>query len=177
MDMNAKDLLLRDLDYVRDSFWKNEEIGEKRFSFFVTLVTAVVGALVALEKSPGTDVSDVVPWALSVLLVFGLLTYARMLHRNAVSDNYKKLSGYISNKYFALCNDLEDISYKLDWKPDTGRLKWPRAGYADVVGVINGVFCGALISHFTSCVAIPVVSGIALAVLSWIPSFLRSDVE
>lgn len=46
--MKAKDLLLADLEYIRASFWKNEDIGEKRFGFFVTVVTAVVAGLVAL---------------------------------------------------------------------------------------------------------------------------------
>ena len=173
MDMNAKDLLLQDLEYVRSSFWKNEEIGEKRFSFFVTIATAVAGGLVALARVSCTAVSDVVPWAVSVLLVFGLLTYARMQHRNAVSDNYKELSDYIWDTCVRHCKDLQEISYKLDWKPKTGPSKWARAGYADVIGVINGVSCGFLIFHFEFGAAIAVTAGLALAVLSWIPSVLR----
>ena len=172
--MNEQELLLHDLDYVRNSFWKNEEIGEKRFSFFVTIVTAVAGALVALSKIDSTMVSDVVPWALWFLLTFGLLTYARMLHRNAVSDNYKALSDYIWDTSLALCQVLQDKSYKLDWKPKTGPSKWARAGYADVIGVLNGALLfGLLVFHFQLGNAIAVASGVTLAILSWIPSVLR----
>ena len=54
-----KDLFLADLDRLEESIWRNEEIGEKRFSFFVTLASAVAGGLVALplggEGAVGLD--------------------------------------------------------------------------------------------------------------------------
>ena len=37
--MDPKDLLLKDLELFEGALGRNEEIGEKRFSFFVTLVT------------------------------------------------------------------------------------------------------------------------------------------
>ena len=45
---SVKDLLLADYKYFGESFWKNEEIGETRVRFFITLVTAVLAALAAL---------------------------------------------------------------------------------------------------------------------------------
>lgn len=174
MDMNEKDLLLHDLEYARSSFWKSEEIGEKRFNFFVTLVTAVAGALIALSKVDSGTVSDVVPWALWFLLAFGLLTYARMLHRNAVSDNFKEVADYIWATSLAFCGVLQAKKYKLEWKPKRGSSKWVRAGYADVIGAFNGaLLSGLLIFQFKSDTTLAVASGVVLATLSWIPSVMR----
>src|ERR1044071_6029218 len=39
----TKDLLFADLEYFGECEWRNEESGEKRFNFFITLVTAVEG--------------------------------------------------------------------------------------------------------------------------------------
>jgi hypothetical protein len=46
----AKALLLADLEYFAECEWRNEEIGEKRFNFFMTLVTAIEGGLGALAS-------------------------------------------------------------------------------------------------------------------------------
>jgi hypothetical protein len=40
-----RDLFLADLERLEESIWRNEEIGEKRFNFFVTFATAVGGVL------------------------------------------------------------------------------------------------------------------------------------
>ena len=45
----AKELLLADFKYFADSFWKSEEVGEKRVTVFITLVTAVLAALTVLS--------------------------------------------------------------------------------------------------------------------------------
>jgi hypothetical protein len=44
----SKELLLADHKYICDSFWKNEEPGEKRVQFFITLVTAVLAAVATI---------------------------------------------------------------------------------------------------------------------------------
>ncbi len=46
-----RDLFLADLERLEESIWRNEEIGEKRFNFFVTFATAVGGGLVVLWTS------------------------------------------------------------------------------------------------------------------------------
>ena len=49
------ELLLHDLDHFGESLWRNEETGEKRFDFFLTLVTAVAGGLVTLATAEQTQ--------------------------------------------------------------------------------------------------------------------------
>jgi hypothetical protein len=95
----TKEMLFADLRYFGESEWRNEEIGEKRFNFFLTLVTGIeggLGALWAAEK--GLDpqhMATIVAWANLGLLVFGVMTYLRMRHRDAVTDEYRSTQRYI----------------------------------------------------------------------------------
>jgi hypothetical protein len=50
----SMEFLLADHKYFADSIWKNEEVGEKRLNVFITLVTAVIAALVALHAKDNT---------------------------------------------------------------------------------------------------------------------------
>ena len=43
---NSDSLLLAEYHRLIDSFWKSEELGERRVTFFITLTTAVITALV-----------------------------------------------------------------------------------------------------------------------------------
>jgi hypothetical protein len=45
----STEFLLAELEHFGQSLWRNEEVGEKRFNFFLTLVTAVISGLVALH--------------------------------------------------------------------------------------------------------------------------------
>lgn len=47
-DGHSVEFLLTEHKLIQESFWRNEESGEKRVNFFITLVTAVIAALVAL---------------------------------------------------------------------------------------------------------------------------------
>lgn len=92
---SAKDFLLADLKYFQDSFWKNEEIGEKRVTFFITLVAAVLAFLGALAKTDQPPSPEINIFALVVLLTIGIVTLFRILKRNKVSDEYKESMDYI----------------------------------------------------------------------------------
>ena len=55
-EKHTRDFLLNEHRYFAESFWKNEETGEKRVTFFITLITAVISALVVLLTVHGADV-------------------------------------------------------------------------------------------------------------------------
>lgn len=90
----AKELLLEDFRYFSESFWRNEQVGETRVNYFVTLVTAVVAALVALMNSQhgpaGQPLKFIVVSALTALFCIGLVTLERILKRNKATDQYKR---------------------------------------------------------------------------------------
>jgi len=51
---DTRAFLLAEHEHFGDSFWRNEETGEKRVNFLITLVTAVLAALVALASNHGS---------------------------------------------------------------------------------------------------------------------------
>ncbi len=96
----ALELLLADYQYLGDSFWKNEETGETRVKFLITLVTAVMTALVTLVAKY-IDVMTaggkgcwfiliVIIFSLVFLFAIGFVTLRRIMKRNQVTDGYKK---------------------------------------------------------------------------------------
>ena len=91
----VKDLLLADHRQFSEMFLKNEQMGETRVNWFIGIVTAVSGALVALitkEKAPiaPPTMRWIVIAALVALLIFGFLTLLRMIKRNASTDGQKR---------------------------------------------------------------------------------------
>jgi len=44
--MDKQDFLLAEYQQYSEAFWRNEEAGERRVTFFITLATAVIAALV-----------------------------------------------------------------------------------------------------------------------------------
>jgi hypothetical protein len=169
-DQGAREFLLEDFRHFSESFWRNEEVGEKRFSFFVSLVTAVAGGLVALRTADKAHISDgevmgITRAAVAALLVVGILSYLRMLHRNRTTDEYHRTLRYIRARLVATLPGFSD--YEVPRTIDS----WPdnlRAGYAETVGVLNGLLLAVLVWLLYSgqwCVAIG--SGAALAAISW----------
>jgi len=96
-NMDAEKLLLADLEHFGEMFRWNEETGERRVSFLITLVTAILAALVALATSdpPPDAMKEIAAGALISVLVIGIITFLRMLQRDRVSKEYKRLQSDI----------------------------------------------------------------------------------
>jgi hypothetical protein len=175
--MEAKDLLLADLQHFGESMLRNEEVGEKRFDFFVTLVTAVVAGLVALATStdPATKamLKPIAHWALAALLVVGLLSFLRMLHRNRITDDYKRTLKLIRGKFKAGCAELRE--YEVPVKRETWSRKWLKGGYAETIGTMNGLLITALLYLRGSDLATAITLGVVFTVVLWVPACLRSE--
>jgi len=73
------------------------------FEFFVTLSTAVVAGLVALATSAEAFTRSLVrptaTAAVAALLLTGLLTHIRMLHRNRITDEYQRTLKFIRDTW------------------------------------------------------------------------------
>lgn len=88
----AKGLLLRDYDYLADSFWKSEQSGETRLNLFIGLVTLMVGIVVKLgldEHVKREQFGQVAAGSLFGLFLLGVITFLRMLRRNEFTDECK----------------------------------------------------------------------------------------
>lgn len=139
----TEEFLLAEYRNLADSFWRNEDAGERRVNFFITLVTAVIGALVALatrSSDLGSDtVFAVTVFALLALLAFGIVTLLRMIRRNRVTDEYKRAMARIR----ALFQAEDDRLREYEPFPRTAR-KIGSGGLAEVVAVFNALIVAAL---------------------------------
>lgn len=137
MKMNDENLLLAEYKRYAESFWKNEEVGEKRVSFFITLVTAILAALVALLTSKDASleqesIRQIVIGTMIGVLIFGILIFLRILRRDRVTDEYKKILDYIRETYKNSSN-LDE--YNLPFQPPQKMLF--QGGLAFLVAAIN----------------------------------------
>lgn len=164
-------LLLADLEHFGQSLWRNEEVGEKRFNFFITLVTAVIAGLVAFHTAdppPSTaTLSGVTNGALVGLLVFGFMTYLRMLQRNRVTDEYKQTLRYLRRSYLDLNPNPKVKEYEVPVCQDWGLWKWLRGGLAETVGAVWSVVFGALLMINDVDVAVATLAAGATLAIAW----------
>jgi predicted membrane channel-forming protein YqfA (hemolysin III family) len=147
----SKEFLLAEYKYLCDAFWKNEETGEKRVQFFITLVTAVLAAIAtlfvkALEKDCVHDVVGIILFTLVALIIFGVITLLRILKRNEVTDGYKKDLDEIRQRF----KDFFDQSGVLSAYEPFRRLtkeEYPirkLGGLAHTVAAMNSVILAAV---------------------------------
>jgi hypothetical protein len=142
--LDAKDLLLADLQHFESAMARNEETGEKRFSFLISLLTAVGGGLGALYTSRDViraRVVDVAGGACLVLAGFAFLTFLRLVHRNRVTDRHKATLRHIRHTYQELCPPLR-TGYKVPVGDSESNGVF-HGGYAETTGVVTAVLLTA----------------------------------
>ena len=109
-----KELLLAEYEYLTKTFLWSESLGEKRVSFFITLVTAGLTVLLALT-SDGTLPIDsqsapiLFGAGVLVLILFGLITLRRIIERNINTDKVKEQLDTL-RQYFVK-QDSKEIKY------------------------------------------------------------------
>jgi len=98
---HSASFLLEEYRHLTESFLRNEELGERRVSFFITLTTAVIGASVAFQEVLGGTVDpSLFLLGLLAILLFGIATLVRMIHRNLKTHEYLRALGRI-RRFFA----------------------------------------------------------------------------
>ncbi|MBL8097933.1 MAG: RNA pyrophosphohydrolase [Anaerolineales bacterium] len=137
--MEDEKLLLAEHKLFTDAFWKNEDIGEKRVEFFVTLTTAIIAGLVALITSkqstmPYEILREISTGALISLLLFGLITLSRILQRNRVTDEYKGIVDYLRDQLKKRSSNL--LNYELPFKVHKRLFT---GGLAETVSLMNSI--------------------------------------
>jgi CYTH domain len=143
---STSEFLLAEYRYLADSFWRNEEGGEKRVNFFITLVTAVLAALVALATKQGslTDGQIVgISFAACLgLLAVGILTFLRLIRRNHVSDSYKRAMDRLRCR-FREWDPAALGGHEPFPKSDRPHRSFGRGGLTDLVAAVNSVIAAA----------------------------------
>lgn len=136
------DFLIAEQQLFADSFWRTEELGEKRLNFFISLLTAAAAGLVLLATSESGFTDAQVQWlsfATGVaLLILGLSTLLRMLRRNNVADQYKRA---MDNVRDAFRNRYGLEEYKpLEYLPR----RLFSGGLAQTAALLNSMIAGAI---------------------------------
>ena len=142
--MEDDKLLLEEYRRFDEAFWKNEEAGEHRVTFFITLTTAILAAVVAFRtRDVGTtdgEVSLITSAGLVGLILFGLVTFLRMLQRDRVTDEYKGILRYLREQLRQRADGLDEYAL-----PFASRRHWLlRGGLAVTVAVLNGFLLAVL---------------------------------
>ena len=110
--MDSRDFMLEEYKYHLHEFERSEEIGERRVNIFLTLVTAIFGALGIFFKESDYCIKQYILIIIPVLLamlIFGYLTLVRIVHRNLESHKALRTAGRI-RRYFA-DKDWEIVRY------------------------------------------------------------------
>jgi len=148
--MDPEQLLLAEYEQYSESFWRSEEAGERRVTFFTTLTTALVTASVALRTSdveiPKDEVILIASVALSSALLFGIATFFRILQRDRVTDEYKAVLRYL-RVHLKRCSGLEEYYLPLN----SFRRHWLlRGGLATTVALMNCLLVAVLIGLWSA---------------------------
>ncbi len=183
-DRHSADFLLAEYGGHREAFWKSEEIGEKRVNFFISIVTAVLAASVIREKGVLTlrgQVDPIFYCGLGALLLFGIVTLARLIRRNLVSTDQLRALGRI-RAYFVK-KDWEILPH-LFWEPRDDiplrKKKWKEivsfgtGGLVETVALVNSLVVGALCVLLVLFLSSGIVAlfGLGGFIGAWVVQFL-----
>ena len=170
--------LTSEYEHVADSLLRNEEDGEKRGTFFLTVVGAIGAALTFLiGETPDLQPDSVSPWiagALLLMLIVGYVTFARVITRNIATDRYKAALRRIRRYFLNGPRDPKAMflafdPLKRDTRPPVSLGSIGRGGWLEMVMGVESVVFGALVA---SVVNMPrwrfdILVAIAAAAVAW----------
>lgn len=149
------ELLLAEYEHTADSLLRNEEDGEKRATFFVTLAGASGTALAFLLGRDAVLHPDsthpLVVGALGVVLAVGYLAFLRVLQRNLASDRYKRALTRIRRHFVAGPEDPRRVllafdPYALEHRSAPSWRSLGRGGWLETVALVESLVAGALVA-------------------------------
>jgi len=144
----STEAMLAEHERLAEMYLYNAELGEKRASLYLTLLSAGAAILVGLAQFGAGAMSLLWPGAalLTVMLILGLFTFYRLIERRVRATEYLRAINRI-HCYFVQ-NDPSLEPY-FSWPPcdDVPSFKGggsSLAGLRDVVAALNSLFVGIL---------------------------------
>jgi hypothetical protein len=149
---SCSEIILKEYDRYNELLKEYRTLGEKRISFFTTLITAIISALgiasIIGAQSPLTNIktNDIFLFTMSFILLalffFGLFIYRRIINGNITYDDQK----VALDKIRLLCN-FQPLQYV---KSRRGSLKdmfsLQRGGYTQLVKLLITLIAGLICS-------------------------------
>lgn len=144
---------LAEYAHVADSLLRNEEDGERRATFFLTVTTALAGAVgaVVVRTGPAGPAGAarehaVVVGAALLALIVGSFTYLRLLARNEATDRYKAALRAL-RQYFVTRATAERYPHAFfgvhaEPVPRRTSLLPVRSGWLEMVAGVNAALAG-----------------------------------
>jgi hypothetical protein len=157
------EFFMAEYGHIVESFLRNEEDGEKRVAFLITLTSAVLGATGFLvhRSDGGLDVRAIIQarWfigpTLLIPLAIGWFTLMRIRTRNLTADEYKLALRTLRRRFvtYGAARELENVFFK-PYESYTTRsfslVPFAKAGWLEVVALVNalltGMFAAVLLS-------------------------------
>jgi diadenosine hexaphosphate hydrolase (ATP-forming) len=177
-DPTFESFLLAEYAHSGESLLQNEEHGEKRAAFFLTLSGVVVTILPLLLGKDAVLRPDrrqpLVIVSLLILIVLANVTLARIVARDAASDRFKKGLNRIRRYFVPRADDPRLLFVAFDAHKDEGRAPWDwrsvgKGGWVVTVALVEAMLLGALAAavaatRWSWC---NVTVGIVTSLLSW----------
>lgn len=146
--------LLAEHQYFRESLRHNEEVGEKRVNYFISLTTAMITAFVAIMSFDITFITIeqlllITVVAMVGLLVIGWLTMLRILKRNKNTDKCKERLDLV-RKLFREFDESETLKESY-WPYGKAKIKkpgdreWGSGGLREMIIAMNSIITVVII--------------------------------
>lgn len=171
-DDDSVNFMMAEYQQLADSFHDNEDIGDKRVNLFITILTAIIGGLAIFQAKPLSDFLSYDTYVAILFLgtgsslLFGILTFFRIIKRNASSD--KCLEGMDRIKQYFIEQRNSQIREYLEFPPKIGKRKnlrkekWGKPFSFGSGGLVQTI--ALLNSLIVSCMLVlPVVSFFQMA--------------
>jgi 8-oxo-dGTP pyrophosphatase MutT (NUDIX family) len=174
-------LALAEFEHLTESLVHNEESGEKRAAFFITLAGAV-GAVVGFlggkdgplaDKSSGLAMVTVL--ALVSLVLLGYATFLRVVTRNAETDRCKLGLSLIRQLFLGEANDPRVKAFIFEpFQDDREISAWRgfgNGGWLETMALVESSLAGALAATATSVLGgsayAEIGAGLVVAAVVW----------
>jgi hypothetical protein len=156
-EQRVHELMTLEYEHVSDQFVANEEMGEKRVALFVSLTAGLGAAAVLGGEKLGGDRLPALPGLLIAVnaawLLFGYLTFVRIVQRNITTDRYKAQLRQLRRWFVGEDDEVARalLPYDPYGPPDAGRAglqfsarRGGKGGYAELIALITAAIGGGL---------------------------------
>ena len=139
LEEGRKDFLIAEYSHFAESFLHNEEDGDRRATFFITVAGIFAGLVGNASAETLTAAHDYLVAGLVAVLSLGIFTFMRIVRRNLNADKYLAGLARLRRLFFAADVDwvLVESPRETTQRRFTDELK--KSGWLAPVAVVNGL--------------------------------------
>jgi hypothetical protein len=174
---NSAEAMLAEHERLSSLYLYNSEMGEKRASLYLTLISASTAVLFGLAQFR-PDVRYLV-WSgiglVAGMLVVGLVTFQRLVERRIRATEFLRAINRIHRYFVQKDRELELFYFwpPCDDVPTFVGKRMPLSGLRDLIAVMNGLFAGVLVAGFEFALwpglgyVVVVPSAVGVGIIAW----------